>query len=208
LDAVWTLALAFFKEKKISDRFRNLKLSMFTDPKKPWGAFPRLKGKAAEVKTFGAALMHVFQSKMVPGEVHHRQILLLLKMSVRLEQIMVEQREAIRFDPPVADEFFQCAIAYAQLASALARRYNSVGISMFDITIKMHYLVHGAYRARHLNPRLGWCYGGEDFQNKVKRLGQSCVRGTAPWQLSVKFVTKYVFGLTLRILDRGGWFRR
>ena len=193
--------------EKINDRFGNLSLSMFTQVAQPWAKFPRLNGKAGEIKNFGGALQHVFESNMVPHTSHHRQILLLLKMGNRLEKILEEQRTAFKFEPVVADEFEHCAWTYAQLTTALANYYIGKGIFYFDTTVKMHYVIHAAVRARHLSPRCGWCYAGEDFQNKVKRLAQSCVRGTAPWMFARKFVLKYIFGITLRILDRDAWFR-
>ena len=49
--------------------------------------FPKLKGRAAEVKHFGPALMKAFAAMMDRGNVDHQSIHLALQMSVEIDRI-------------------------------------------------------------------------------------------------------------------------
>ena len=204
---IWKLLDAYFKEHRVSDRFKRLQVSMFCNASAPSSKFPKLKGRAAEVKSLAAALLHVFELKMDHGCLQHRQIRLALRMSARMEELLVEHKREIKLPTEAAAELEKCALAYLQLNTALAQHYNAMGWKIFDITIKFHYLVHASRGAKWLNPRLGWTYSGEDFMQKVRLLTQSSVRGTPMIKVGEKTLRKYVWGMTLRMSERAQWLR-
>ena len=55
--------------------------------------FPRLKGKAAEIRQFVHPLIVVFKKHMSVGNQQHRQILLALEMSAEMEAVLDEHAE-------------------------------------------------------------------------------------------------------------------
>ncbi len=49
---------------------------------------------------------------------------------------------------------------------------------------------------RYLNPRMTWCFSGEDFMGKIRPLMASSTRGNSMWGAIAKGFEKY-----LRALD-------
>ena len=143
---------------------------------------------------------------MQPTEIVHRQIRLGLRLCCKMEEILTLHRDRYRLPDDAAAELLETTVNFAQCFTMLATRYNGQCMPRFNVTIKLHYLVHAAQRSSQLHPRRCWCYSGEDFQNKVKRIAGSCVRGTTGWLLGIKFVPKYRYGLTLGMLERRSWF--
>ena len=68
---------------------------------------------------------------------------------------------------------------------------------LFNVTIKAHYVIHCVLDAEHINPRLTWCYAGEDMMFRVRRLLATCTYNTLTSESIRKFVQKYVFGVHL-----------
>eukprot|EP00969_Alexandrium_andersonii_P365303 15465925-Alexandrium_andersonii.AAC.1 len=67
------------------------------------------------------------------------------------------------------------------------------------MTMKFHYVLHVGNIAAYCNPRLSWCYSGEDLMQKVKTLVAASNRGTAAHKVMGKVLQKYAFGLGLKI---------
>ena len=57
-------------------------------------------------------------------------------------------------------------------------------------------MFHLADCAKHMSPKLAWCYQGEDLMHKVKVLAQASFRGTPPKILGNKILGKYLVGLS------------
>jgi hypothetical protein len=182
----------------VTCKFQNMKLSMFSDIKSPGRHFPKLKGRAIEVRNLGAALLHVCKQKLSESIVH-TQVILALQASVRMDQILDEHAGCIMLSADGADEYEKSGFTFLACVTAVADHHHSRGVRLFNITIKFHYLAHAARFARYLNPRLGWNYSGEDFMAKVKKLVGSCVKGTAPHLISARFFQKYTIGMHLRM---------
>jgi len=58
-----------FSSKKVGDRFTTLRLAMFCMPTKPFQDYPRLKGRAGELKTASAAILEVCKQLFRRGNV-------------------------------------------------------------------------------------------------------------------------------------------
>ena len=43
--------------------------------------------------------------------------------------------------------------------------------TLFDVTIKSHYMAHVILQSREENPRSSWCYGGEHLMADFKKTG-------------------------------------
>ena len=181
--------------------YGHMKLSMFCQTSNPNKSMCCMKGRAAEVKTLGRPLRHVWKMHMVRGDTHHENVLLALDLNCRLEQILDENPDCIRLPPVAATEFEQSAFAFCVVYNALATHHNLQRKMIFDITVKHHYLLHVAINAKFLNPRKGWCYAGEDFMHTSKEVASSCTRGTPPGLTSKKFLQKYREGMHIEFLE-------
>lgn len=184
-------------------RFAHLKVSMYA----PDGEFPRLKGKAAEVRHLGRVLLEVFRAHCDTSQRAHRQCLLALQFSVRMESILDEHARDFVWPPEVAAEFLGAAHRFLALQTALGRQYHPQGVLLFSTTIKSHYLLHIGLLARHLNPRVAWCYAGEDLMHKVRVLVSAAQSGTGPALVPTKVLRKYLWGLSYDLASDLGWLR-
>ena len=149
--------------------FNVLTLNMFVNKKSPNKNFPYLKGKAAEIREIGPALLHVFSAFMDRGNAQHRRMHLALRLSCKMEEIIREHKGCFTLGPEAAADLTKAARDFVQLNTALASHYNQQGLKIFDVTIKFHYLVHAAHNSRYLSPGLSWCYAGEDMMQYMKK---------------------------------------
>jgi hypothetical protein len=180
-----------------------MKVSMYAAE----GEFPKLKGKAAEVRHLGPALLQVFRANCDNTQRSHRQCLMALQYSVRMEQLVDENASVYVWPAAVAEEFASAAHNLLALQTALAQHYHPQGVLLFSTTIKSHYLLHVAMLSRHLNPRLAWCYAGEDLMHRVRVLVSAAQRGTGPALVPSKVLRKYLWGLSYDLVSDLGWWR-
>ena len=139
----------------------------------------------------------------------HQQIKLLLETSFAMNCLIDDYPSSVfKFQGPDYKKFKDMTWVYVRLFSALARTYMERGCPLFDVTIKLHYLIHVMLQAEWLNPRLSWTFSGEDFMHIMKILAQSCVRGTKSPQVASKMLAKYRVCLELRfkevVVRKGG----
>ena len=94
LKNAWTFLKSYFKNNKTPTPFRYInKLSMFVRMNR----FPKLRGKASEVRHLGPALRALWHAYMKPAIALHRKILTMLKCNVGLEQMLTEFKEDFAF---------------------------------------------------------------------------------------------------------------
>lgn len=128
----------------------------------------------------------------------HKMVRLALKASCGIESVLDAHPRAVRLPEAAAREFQAAVRAFLLCSNALAGHFAAANLKLFNITIKFHYLAHCADQAQWMNPRLGWCYAGEDYMSKVKKTASSCLRGTPPEQVSAKMLRKYRMGMHFR----------
>ena len=56
-----------------------------------------------------------------------------------------------------------------------------------------------------LNPRMVWCYTGEDFMSKIRPLASSSSYGNAMWGITDKATQQYVRALDMTLRDPAVW---
>ena len=201
---VWERVRYHFDRLKIRDRYNRVHFGMFCKARSPNSNFPKLKGRAVEVKTLGAPLFATW-TEMMSGEVTvHRQIRALLECSVRMEALLSEAKGENKFAEPAFKELMRCCDSFLVLSSAAAHHYNALGIKVFDIVPKHHLLWHVCWAAQWLNPRSSACWSGEDYMQHMRRLAQSCLKGTPSWMVSAKTTSRYVKAWTWRVHRQSG----
>ena len=129
---------------------------------------------------------------MIPGNEMQETVKLILHTSLSMDKCMEPYRKDYRLPEDVGKELVQTCILHCQLTSTMA---SWSGLRVFDVVQKHHYLVHSCYIAQWLNPRLTWCFKGEDYMHKMQVVLQSCTRGSKPHQVSNKAVVKILLGL-------------
>ena len=123
----------------------------------------------------------------------------MLKCNVLMEQILTEYRDADALPQKQAFKFKRAAFAMGQLLTQLAEHFlQEGGHHLFDITSKLHMVLHAAVLAEHINPRKVWCFTGEDFMHIMQTLAQSCTRGANGPAAVSKMIAHYRLGMHFR----------
>jgi hypothetical protein len=161
---------------------------------------PKLRGKACEIKYFGNVLMALWTRYMNPSINLHNKISLMLKLNCRLESLITEHKNELSFPDAAAKEFQDTAFAMCALQQVCANHFAEDGHNLFATTSKNHMLLHIAMMSKNINPRLCWCFTGEDMMHKCQVLLQACVKGTQNPQATVKAAVHYRLGLHM-LLD-------
>ena len=186
------------KAQGTSSKFSDLRLTMFVNA----GDFPKLKGKANELRHFAGPLMEACVAFLDDIVQQHRHMKLLLAMAIKMESILDTDAAVYQLTPSQSTEFREAAYAFANLNTALGQHYHPLHVLLFNHTIKFHYALHLGHCAELIHPRLAWCYTGEDFMQKVKGITQSSHLGTAPHKVAHTIMVKYVQGLGLKFQPR------
>ena len=197
LEQIWGSIQDAYRQTATSSRFGSIRVTMYS----PRG-FARLKGKAAEIRHFGRALLAAFEARMDRGDQVHRQIRLGLVYSNEVEDILDEQPDVFRLSDEAADRLQTSINNFLTIQTALGRRFHAMGDLLFHTTIKSHYLVHIGMNSSQLSPRHSWCYSGEDLMQKVKKLIQGAQGGTPPEKMVGKVMEKYAMALGYTISGR------
>ena len=170
---------------------------MYLPSSSPW---PSLKGKTAEMKWFVVALARVAVTYFKSNNKVEGWMLDGLQMSVLMETILHENRASIVLPAGDADKFVKAAYKFNLVVTALANHFHPKGVNLFNFTIKNHYLLHAVLQAQHINPRKGWCYAGEDFMQKIRKLWQSSAHGCSPLKVGESVLKKYCHGMHFSML--------
>ena len=150
------------KELNTPSRYQNIKLSMISKA----GEFPELKGRAAEIRHLGKPLLAVWNKHFHAGNREHRLVRLALQASVGIEDVLdVAQGDFVLGDA-AGNALLEHCFNLMALITSLGNFYHPRHIKLFHYTIKCHYILHLGLMAKELNPRLGWCYAGEDWMQK------------------------------------------
>ena len=166
--------------------------------------FPKLKGRAAEIKHLIPALLHAWSSFHDALDPAHCAIRLALQMSLKMDRILDEHPDTFVLPPNIARDFCGATYVFLNQFTFLANHYNRDGDMIFNLTVKSHMLAHVGLRCSSLNPRRSWCFSGERLMLIIRRIMQSCVRGTNVKDQNQKFMEKYrqALHLTFSGLDR------
>ncbi|CAE7688215.1 unnamed protein product [Symbiodinium sp. CCMP2592] len=196
LGQCWDKIVTSYKRLGISERYRGFrKLTMFQRKKK----CPKLKGRAGQIAAFGEPLLELWEEHMHPDLAVHCKIRTYLRLNIAMEKIMKECRAETAFPEPQATNFIEYAFAMCNLHMELGAHFEAEGLKLFSPLPKLHLLLHTVLLCRHINPRLTWCYKGEDLQKVSRSLAASCARGLRGPAVTVKMVSKLRAAWNLRL---------
>ena len=198
LQTCWAFLKNYFKTNRTPTPFRYLtKLSMFIRT----GKFPKLRGKASEIRHFGKPLLALWDQFSNPRISLHKQIRLMLKHNVHLENMISLYKDDFAFAAGPAQEFEQTTENMLLLLTQIADHFVDEGIKIFDLTSKTHFLQELAILSRSMNPKVVWCFMGEDQMQRMQQVAKACVRGNRVDQQTAKLARHYRLGLHLHFLE-------
>ena len=161
LGVLFTQVQLQYAEQNCKNRLSNLKLSMLTDPQKPWSKYATLDAKGGETRHLLPALTPViktaFAETMNPAEENMIAVLESLEKLVKLWD-----------DAGI----FLTSQEYAK----------SLGLASTFLA---------KYQWLHLCPTMHWCWKGEDFVGQISRLTHSVSIGVSSVRLPCKVAPKY-----------------
>ena len=185
-------------------RLANLRLSMFTDERKPHAAPAFLNCKGGETKHLAPVLLEVV--KKVLGKEGAREQTAERAMVAALEKACGLVALWDDADIFLTDDEFATSMRLCNDFLTLYDRLNTwaldKGRNLFHIVMKHHTLLHLVENSFFLNPRFHWCFKSEDFVGRLSALAFSVSMGTSSSRLCLKVGPKYRLMLHLR-LTRG-----
>ena len=167
---IWQKVKVEYRARKTHTRYRVLELSMLSTGS---GGYPQLKGKVHAIKHLGFILRDLFHAMSDTTDAFHMAILAALDSLCRLEEILLLYKS--EFPPDICEEFRDLCVAHVRQQQALK---DFAGRRTFNVTFKHHWLIHAGHRAMFQNPRMGWCFQGEDLMLKVRTMTHPCTFGT------------------------------
>ena len=179
-----------YKAQGLNNRLTNLKLSMLTDPQKPWVSKACLDIKAGEAKHLLPALLPVLEK--IFGDTRKEEEQKMISAAKSLEKLVALWDAASTFLTSsevekamnLGKEFL---LAYKWLhAWSLEKGRNS-----FSIVNKFHTFIHMWMGCKFMNPKKQWCFKGEDYVGHISKMAHSISFGVSSTRISNKICPKY-----------------
>eukprot|EP00438_Fugacium_kawagutii_P005243 Skav235426 [mRNA] locus=scaffold473:10773:12278:- [translate_table: standard] len=186
------------KDDNSRGRFRPRldKLSMFVKK-----GYPKLKGRAADIRSLDKALLAAWQTWMIAGNLQHQQIFVLLQLNVSVRDALDSYSPKFGY-PALPSEIHQQVVTQSfqmsQLHLQLMEFFKAQGRQLFNITTKTHFCLHSLLLADSVHPYLTWCFQGEAQMRTVQTLWKSCLVGNKHFQCCRTAALKYRHLLFLR----------
>ena len=140
------------------------------------------------------ALASVWHELMDHDDVAHVAVLSGLKASTVIDEALDQHPEADLLPLKSLEDFVENCWLYAKCQNACADHFNTkVGLMVFDVTIKTHWMLHAALDAHLLDPRRDWNYCGEHFMNVGKVFMQTCAKGNSGSKSMNTLIEKYSY---------------
>jgi hypothetical protein len=186
---VWRELSRYFTEHSISNAYRLITINMFNNKDQP-----KLKGRAAEIRHLGKALLHVFEMFSDNRKTLHKRVRATLKLNIKLEE-QLDSNLDWNYKGTEYNDFKKTAHEFLCGYNACRASAAQEGLDLFSITIKSHMLMHSVLRSTWIHPKLCWCFGGEAFMKVIKQLHASCTSGMAIHNVTVKSAGKFLVAL-------------
>ena len=192
------LAFQGLYRRRTSQQYKNLNLNTFTDPLRPHQSYPKLKGRAAEIKHVVPALLRAWNHYMDPTNAEHKRVQAVLEAQFDIQSCIDEGAgDAFMTDEACAG-LCQAVDRFLAQYSLLAHAADQAGFLIWNVAPKMYWLRHLAERSRYLHPRRSSCFTDEDYVGKVKLVCQACTSATALYAVPGALAVKYRRGMFAR----------
>ena len=202
LMTVWLDVLYIYKRDGVSNKFAQMKTSMFNTK-----SSPKLKGKAAEGKDMVPVLHKVWLKYFNPALEVHRNIEIVLRTGAHMDKLVEQNRHLFALPPREAADLIATGFAHLGTFWKLRQHFAEEDYPLFQLTSKGHYLMHMCLLSSSINPALAWAYTGEDFMGKCRDLALSCAKGSNMWAVSNKMSNKWLIAMHLTWSEPSLWFK-
>ena len=119
-------------------RYTRLYMSMFSSLSSSRTSFPKLKGKAAQIKHLTPALAYAWSKVRDVGNPKHDAVSLALDMSVQMDRVLDDHPGAVVVPNDASDEFVAVSFVFLNQYTRLATLYNTGGDMVFNISQITH----------------------------------------------------------------------
>jgi hypothetical protein len=204
MEVLWQEMCHEYSRQGIKAQFSSLGISMFCDPKAPHASYPRLKGRAAEVKWLVPVLNALWPKYRRPGSPMDRLVAELLQTQQVIQELLDAEASEFQMSSESARELSKATDKLLATYSRAAVAANELGELLFSVVPKHHMLWHFSRKAWHLHPRRGACSTDEDYMSAVKQLVKGCMHALPLQKIPLALLQKYRWGLAyehLRIVD-------
>ncbi|CAE7257207.1 unnamed protein product [Symbiodinium sp. CCMP2592] len=192
MEVIWREIQHIYKRDDIPSRFRYLNtVRMFLRKNN----MVKLRGKAAEIRHLHGPLLEIWQRHMVQAVAIHRKIRVMLKLNTTLEGILTNSKGDFALCAEDAAQFQDATMGWLLLQKELQDHFSDSDVPLFNVTEKSHFIEHAALLARYINPRMVWCFAGEDQQRRTQQLAETCMKGLGPAKASLKMMSRYRLAL-------------
>ena len=194
MNAVWGMVLDAYAELSVDSQFGNLLLNLFTNPDKHNDHYPKLKGKANEIKHLVEPLLRVWIMCCDDENDMHKAVTIVLKHLVAIINLMDEHAHDAFMSVDNAKKLRTRIDDFLIAYTALCTFADAAGHHLWNVTPKFHWLWHLGVRAYWLSPRRSACWLDETFVGVVKRIAAKSTRGCALHKVPRAVMTKYRWG--------------
>ena len=179
-----------YSKQECKNRLTNLRMSMFTDPQKPWAKYSQLDCKGGEARhllpAFIPVIQRLFEDTMEECEQH------MILVATSLEKLVKVWDDAGTFlTSPQYQKGLKLAGDFLTSYAWLNQWSLEKDRMSFHIVPKHHSFIHLVWNSKFLNPRIQWCFKAKDFVGQVSRLTHSVSMGVSSTRLSLKVAPKY-----------------
>ena len=190
--SIWEEMKGLYQSLNIIHRYHYFnRLTMFVRKSGP----PKLRGKAAEVHHLHKVILQLWLQHYNENIAVHRQILLLLRLNSKIEDLLDEYRQDVALPAGPAKDLLDSCSSMCHLQSLLYDHFSQEDVQLFNYTLKTHDIIHLAAHSHQINPRLVWNFCGESNMGILKQLGSTCVKGVAPQDACTKMLHHWSFGM-------------
>lgn len=194
LNVVMASIKEFYAANRLTNEgFNKITIGMFTSTTDHLSVKPKLKGRAAEMKTLcKGAMVAIWEKFKKRNDVIHDKISLCLTYFATIEKIMETQKNTFKFPDDDYQRFKHATLSFCLTYNSIGNHFMTIDKKLlFNVTVKLHYFAHMALQAKYCNPRLTWCYSAESYMFNTRRLMQSCIVRNTPWGAQSKFSRHY-----------------
>ena len=179
-----------YTQQQCKNRLTNLRLSMICDAAKPWSKHPVLDCKGGESRHLLPALNPVLRAAFA-GTTERCEVEMLNAATSLEKLVQLWDEMGVCPTPAQYEQTMSLGGSFLKSYAWLNAWSLEKGRMSFHVVAKHHSFLHLLWNSKHLNPKLQWCFQGEDYVGQVSRLAHSVSMGVSSTKLSSKVVGKY-----------------
>lgn len=200
MSQLWTEIVAEYRTLGCPTQYSNLGISSFVDPAKPNSKYPKLKGRAAEIKWLAPCLRNIWERHRRPGLEEDEWVARALDTLCAMQELLDEDSRQFFMAVPQVAEFRLLIDEHLTWYCKLAGKADSVGDLLWTLAPKHHWLWHMGWKSQFLHPRRSACYQDEDFMKVVKSIVKACTASTPLHKVPLYVLHKYRWGMFFQYL--------